>query len=588
MAWRTEKNNINGQTEIVIDGFEQGIADSAYEGIEDMRNINIFSSPKQGSVTFANAAVTLPPSGYIGVAFNASASGDFINTSSTSGFYQGMAVLVVSVSGSAGLTAGTTYYAGDVTASSFKLYNNLGMTSVRDITSNITGTFTVQTFGTPTDSYTLTRESSTGNGVFFFTSDGLVWYISPNSSATVPINTLQFLGNTSHSTAGDETSRGITLFNNYLFVFQRQAIDYIALSNITGTSNPSSSWVYAWQLTTTATEGHRALAATDNALYFCNHTNVGSVLVNSGSTFDPANSATYTYNASALALPFFDRSVCLAQLGVNLLVGGASNFIYPWDRVSPTFNYPLIVAEPYVSCLVSANSNAYVFAGKRGRIYITNGANIELFKKFPDSLSGTVDPYYTWGWGLYWKNKLYFTLSAKDNSSTTISNFAGLWCIDLNTNALTMSNSMSYGTYAGTIATIVSMGRQFPTGDGIFSGWLNSTGGIDYTSANPYTNYEPYIDTDIIPVGTFLTKNTFNNIEFKLGKPLVSGEKVKLSYRKNLTDSFTQIGETTTAGLLSDLYTMNFQGIQWLQIRANTSSTATTPSYVPIREIRIR
>ncbi len=596
MAWNIEKNQITGQMELVINGFEKGIADSPYEGIADMRNVNITTSPKEAAVNFKTTGVTLPPTGFTAVAFSSdSATGKF-TVADTTGFYTGMALTIVTVSGAGSGTAGTTYYVGDITATTFKLYEYMDVGIGLSVTNSRTGTFTVPTFGTPSDSVSApsnTFDSSTGLNykfTFLLTTDGYAWRLtalpSTSTGGTVAKNSLQFLGNLLHSTATNR-ALGIAVWHQYLFVFMDTKIDYIAITNITN-GNPASNWHYAWQTTTSSIEGHRAISATDDALYFCNNSGIGSLLLVAGATFDPTDSATYTYNGTALALPAYDKATCLAQLGQNLLIGGIQNAIYPWNRVDTSFDYPLIVAENYIACIVSTNSNAFIFAGRRGIIYITNGANIDVFKKFPDSISNTIEPYYTWGWAIYLKNQLYFSLSVTDNSSTTISNYAGIWAIDLTTEVLRMSNSLSYGTYAGTVPVLVPMGHIFPTGDGIYAGWLNSTGGVDYTAATPYTNYEATIDSDLIPVGTFLNLATFTNIEFKLGKPLVSGEQVKLSWRSNLTDSFTEIGSTTTVGALSDKYDMNFEKVQWLQIRASYNSTDTTPSYTLLREIRIR
>ena len=41
MAYRVEKNQETGRPEIIIDGWENGIAPSPYEGITSMRNLNI-------------------------------------------------------------------------------------------------------------------------------------------------------------------------------------------------------------------------------------------------------------------------------------------------------------------------------------------------------------------------------------------------------------------------------------------------------------------------------------------------------------------------------------------------------------------
>lgn len=593
MSWNIETNPVTQRPEVVIRGFENGIADSPYTGIADMRNINVSTATKQANVAFANAAITLPPTGYTTIDYTAAVT-DIFTTASTAGFYNGMALTIVTVSGAGGVTAGMTYYVGNITSTTFKLYYAPDAQALVDITLAINGTFTVPTFGTPADSVSSPSTTYDSNGnvhkeTFIMTTNGYVWKLSFEeiiaTGGTVPINTLSFLGNLLHSTAGSPNT-GIAVFNDYLLVFMRDKIDYLKLTLITGTDNPSSNWHYAWKTTTQVQAGHRAISATDNALYFCNGPFIGS-LIEIG-TFDPTNAATYTYNTAALALPTFDQATCLAQLGTSLLVGGTLNYIYPWDRISTSFSYPIVLAENFVKCIVSTNSSAYVFAGTRGFIYITNGANVEVYKKFPDHLSSTVDPYYNWGWAIYLKNNLYFTLSASNNSQTTISNFAGIWALDLTTKQFRLSNSLSYGTYSGTVPVLVPMGTIKPTGDGIYSGWLNGTGGLDYTSGSPYTNYEARIDSDIIPVGTFLNKTSFTNLEYKLAKPLVSGEKVKLSQRSNLNDSFVEIGNTTTAGGVSDYYLTNFENMEWIQIRAELSSTATTPSYVPLLEIRIR
>jgi hypothetical protein len=600
MAYRIEKNQNSGQPEIVIDGFEQGIADSSYEGIADIRNINIVTAPKQANVMFANTAVTLPPSGYTGVAFSSDSGTDVFTVASTTGFYNGMALTIVTVSGAGSGTAGQTYYVGNITPTTFKLYDDLLLTTVLDVTDNRTGTFTVYTFGTPVDSasdydyngpaISPASLNASPSNTFVLTSEGYVWFLRPiantGTGGIVAMHTLQFLGNLTHSTSAG--TPGIAVWNGYLFAFMSSKIDYLSINYII-TGRPSSGWVMGWQDTTGIFLGHRAIPATDDALYFCNNTTVGSILVNAGSSFNPANAGTYTYNTSALKLPAYDKAVCLAQLGTNLLVGGVKNFVYPWDRVSTSYTYPLILPENYVKCIVSTNSNAYIFAGYKGRIYITNGANIEEYKELPGSLSGTVEPYYTWRWGLYWRNQLYFTFTATTNSGTAIDTFNGLWAIDLESKSFRFTNMLSTGTYAGSIPTIIPMGQPKPTGDGIYSCWVSgATTGIDYTSGTPYTDYQAYIDTDIIPVGTYLTKTTFSNIEYKLAKPLVSGEGVKLYQRSNLTDSFVEIGEDTTVGNISYPFTMNFENVQWLQIRAMLKSTATTPSYVPLLELRIR
>lgn len=113
MSYQYQKNGITGKSEIIINGFEKGIADSPYQGIADIRNFNITTSPNQANVEFATSAVTLPPTGFTGTAFTANSGTDILTTASTTGFYNGMALTIVTTSGAGGLTNGRTYYVGD-------------------------------------------------------------------------------------------------------------------------------------------------------------------------------------------------------------------------------------------------------------------------------------------------------------------------------------------------------------------------------------------------------------------------------------------------------------------------------------------
>lgn len=598
MAWKIQKNIQDGSPEIAISGWEEGIAPSPYVGLADIRNANILTQEKQTVVGWANTAITAPPTGYSGTAFTAAAS-DIFTVASTSGFYNGMALTIDTVSvPTAGATAGQTYYVGSISGNTFKLYRQPSMSNVQNITQSITGTFTVQTFGSPIDqcngaSTTFNANSSQNYKLaFMICTDGTVWYITNNSNSslggTIAENTLQFLGNTSHSTVGSPNT-GISVFNGYLMCFFDTAIDYLPISTLDGGVNPSGAWVYNWKTITSSLVGHRAYWATDNALYFCNNQFIGGLLKVENETFDPTDSDTYTYNTEALKLPGFDYATCIAELGTSLLIGGVQNFVYPWNRISKSYNYPLILPEYATRCIVTSNSTAYIFAGQRGNVYMTNGSNIDLFKKFPDYLSGVVDPYYTWTWAIYWKNQIYFSITARTNSNVSVDTFSGLWALDLTTGALRFSNTLSHGLVTGSVPVILPMGNIRPTGDGLYTGWVNgATGGLDYTSGSPYTNYETQIDSDLIPIGTFLNPNTLSNLEFKLARPMVSGEGIKISWRGNQTDAFTLVGENTTVGTLSAIFTSNFQNTQWLQLRINMKSTASSPSYVPLSEILIR
>lgn len=604
--------------DIVISGFEEGIADSPYLGIGDIRNVNLLSRPGEAAVNYKTQAMTVPPT-VNAAAFTATDSSNTISwTPGGITLYKGLAI-VLNTNSATGLSTNKVYYVGNISGSTFQLftssYNAASNVSPVNITSDGSGTFSTYQLAKPmhscVDKGQVTASSSGGVPSitsFIVDSKNQVWLLaSYNGADPYTPGTLIYLGNKDSTIGTGDNS--ICVWANYLFLFRPGAID---IWNMDPQEDPATAWSYSWaglSLNPGSGRSLRSLAAQDNALYVCNGAAIASVLENPNETFDPTDSTTYTANSTALALPTGERATCLAELGTNLLIGGSGSFVYPWDRVSTSYSYPLVVPERYIQLIVGTNSNAFIFAGNRGNIYITNGANIDLFKKIPDYISGETQPYYlTGGVGLtnattasgqtqrgdalYWRNQIYFSVLGFPNGSTTaLTTLAGVWAIDITTGALRFCNKPSYNTYAGTVSVIVpDMGSFRTGGEGLFFGWIDGDGniGVDNSINTPYTNYETYIETDIIPVGTYLDSFTPSQLEWKSSKPLVSGESVKIYYRTNLTESYTLIGTSSTVGALSDVYQTNFQKAQWIQLKVEYNSTASTPSFVPLYELRIR
>lgn len=583
---------------LVIEGWENGVSDNPYAGISDMRNVNIISIPGEASVNFATSKISSPV--ITGASVTSSDTGaDTITFTGASGLESYMAITFSVVTGITGVSTNTIYWVGSVTATTCQLFTDYQRASLVNITGNGTGTFSAITINVPKH---FTRDSS---GAYWVVDQlGQVW---SNTFVTGTNSYWTFTGNkvpTSSATQGN----GLVYYQasdgtGYIFLFHNSSIDY------TPSANGTIAWVYGWKWNTdgsaygyagtpTATlksslgsnNSHEAILSPDNRVYFVDANYVGRFYETAPATpFVPSNTATYTYDQNAI-LPFNDIGNCITYLGTNVLIGGQRNVVYPWDRFTINkYNYPILIAENNISKMITVNTNTYIFAGNRGRIYVTNGSNAELYKKIPDHISGTVEPYFTWGGATYNKNQLYFSFSSTNNAGTALTTYGGVWAIDTDTNALRISNKLSYATYAGLATALTNITGSNPSGTGLFIGWNSgaSTYGIDGGSSAPYTGSQASIDSDLIPIGTFQKPRQFERIEYKLTKPMVSGESVSVYYRTDFSQSYTLIFTDSTTGNFSSSQAINFGNAQWIQFQIVLNSTASTPSYTRLKEIRL-
>lgn len=596
-----------GTNDIVISGFEQGIAQDPYEGISDIRNINLISIPKEASVNFSTLKNS--PEVASGTVVSANAGADTVLLTGFSTLANLQAVIFSGGSLPTGIVAGTTYWVQDAGGGNYSLYTTWAATVTLDITATGTGTWATVDMGTP--QFFNHYKNGYTDGYFMNDSNGYIWTnIAPGNAGL-----WRFFAGIGGSGNGlvsyFPSTTGIT-GTGYLFAFKAYEIWYFTITKTTGayTVTPNQGWNPATGTTgnsnylkcydTLNGATHESLVGPDNKVYYCDSNWIGRFYQKDPNTaFNPATPATYVFDQTAV-LPFNDIAQCLSFLGNTLLIGGINNIIYPWDTFSQLSSYPILLAESNIQKMVTVNTNTYALVGNRGRIYYTNGSQATLFKKIPDHISGTVEPYFTWGGLTSNKNQIYFSASVTDNAGVAINQYGGVWAIDVDTKAIRLANKLSYGTYAGYANCIIPNFSTSPAGAGLYIGWNSgaSTYGIDKTISTPYTGGEATIDSDLIPIGTVLKPTTSGRVEFKLAVPIVSGETVKLQYRKAFSDSFTDISTSTLFnfsgiatkdwnGFAGVYQNVNFENSQWIQIRAVLTSTATSPSYVRLTQIRL-
>lgn len=532
MAYRFEKEE-NGKYAIIIDGWSDGIAPDPYKGINRLSTVNL-EVPNEVSVGYP-----LTPS----------------------------------------VTSGGGSVLGNPIAKSVRYF--------------------------PTY---ITQGTSTGavQSYAILDANGRVW------ESTTITGTFTFLSS-SNSTSGSTANDGVAYWLGYLFKFRGSNLDYWN----------GSTWSTGWKTSgdnISSGVKHFCYVATNNQLYFTNGNFIGRIFAPDATIFDPTNTSTYNFNAQILELNINDSALSMCEIGggstpqSTLLIGGSQNAIYPWDKISTSFQLPIYVADNYIKNLVSANQNAFIFPGNtagRGRIYITNGSQADLYFKIPDYLFGEQDPYYVWGDAMFHRNNLIFGFSPMHNSGSgdifVQFNSEQLWALSLESKNITggytqggmrsITTLFSNGVNATNATVLIGATNPSTSGFSYIAATADSASnwGIGYSgttsgfSINSFSSISPSnIVTDLMPVGTFLQKTTFAQIEYKLRTPLKSGESITIAtvvdgvQGNNLTFS-----PTVTTGAFSGTSPIDFTGAQWLQLYIRMIGNNAS-SGVRLKEIRIR
>lgn len=317
---------------------------------------------------------------------------------------------------------------------------------------------------------------------------------------------------------------------------------------------------------------------------------------------------TIVRTAQRLNLPSSEIAQYMTEVGNNVIIGCKSNVIYPWNQIGVLPNDLIPLPEANVQDMVTVNNMAYIFAGNKGNIYVTNGNTASAVVSVPDycaGIAGTplsyIEPYFTFGDAMYLRGRIYFSIS--DQRADKAGNCGGIWSFVPTQNmfvgqdvglSLRLENQSSYGTYNGVSNVLIANQNQNAISPQYWNGWqsdllTNITYGIDGTGTFPVGITT--IETDLISTGTTLDKKTFSQIEYKLSSPLAVGESITINYRQNSTDTWVSCGsaivESTTA--LSGYFPVNFEKGQWLQLQiVMTPLTSTSSSFCRLTQIIIR
>jgi hypothetical protein len=506
---------------LIIKDFQQGVADSPHVGFADMRGIDV--SSEKGVTKLNTQLNSLIPAPFT-TTFTANSITDTITLANTSFNYRMGFMLTTTGTLPGGLFANTVYTLVP-SGSSYKVSPYLGKTI--DITSVGTGTHTITL--APPPYIVSSSDAYTDTGIYHhYALDyyGYLWDITPQE--------MQFVATIQN--------RAIVVWKYYIFGLGALNVDPsggdITLYGKIGGAMNSTQLINYWG---TFLVPSFPLVATDDTIYFVNFINnryyIGYIREAAGKTFDPLDATTYVINGQALDLPIGARVTGLVEYGANLMISTTENKIYSWDRVSPSFNSPIITSEPNIRSMVVLNNVLYFSAGNKMKIYATIGSSTKFIRALPDrfsTLSGNENGYNYIRKIITHQGKLLFL---------AISDVAyGVWSLDVETGVLVMETvlNQSYASRHGT-AYIASRNNT----DYYFSSNLiNATtlgNSVAWHSLSYPTSYTAYLETPFYEVGQYNNLRTFQQLEIKLAKPLIAGEGVRVDSRTNLTDSFQTI-----------------------------------------------
>jgi len=421
--------------------------------------------------------------------------------------------------------------------------------------------------------------------VYKSTDSGVTWAVLSGTSAT------------------NAHGNGLAIWNNYLFVARDTLLDVCGDGTATGIT--SGNWSLGWKTIDSDVLWHPMIVSkNDDKLYGGAGRFVFSV--EELTTFAPGTGASYTYTQQALDLPKNYRIKSTEELGNNLMIGtwqGTNIYdiriadIFPWDRSSPSFSQPIIMAEYGVHAMKNVGNSLIVLAGISGTVYRCDGASAYIIGQLPQDLSGSKYLEYYPSSITSYKEKLFFGVG--QGGSTAIPGM-GVYSLQQTGRGNVLSLEHTVSTLSDGTTNPLKPSAILPvTRDTLLVAWRdNATYGIDTTNSASYaygTDYSGFFVTPMYQVGSTLQQYKFKEIEWCLARPLRTGEGIKLEYRLDLTATFTEIvthafADTNVGAILSkNIITEipnDIKVAEQIQLRISLLGTATTTpelKYIKIR-----
>jgi len=268
--------------------------------------------------------------------------------------------------------------------------------------------------------------------------------------------------------------------------------------------------------------------------------------------------------------------------------------LFPWDRVSASFNYPTILNEGVVAAMYSKENLAYFLNGPRGRFMVTNRSVVEAQNEFrnitfttPESGISQKD-----GTVAVINDTFYIGVSNSEESSNKL---YPVGVYKMRNSAYTRC-TISPGVDGEEGKVLIHFIEPFEYNK-LLVGWETEsyTSGTDYgidefgKDGYRYAGYSAKMESPFYSLGTPKDQAGTFNVQASLAKPLATGQGVRISYRDELSEDWTELATFDYATYGSE---MNFETqsgiidavkVQFRIELTTGSNSTTTPELIDVR-----
>lgn len=411
--------------------------------------------------------------------------------------------------------------------------------------------------------------------------------------------------------AGLNNAWDMVIYKNYVLLRHGTALSFY------GPLNNAPQFFSAVENGFTDLYNGKLIVGQDDFVYSGNGNYVAKIEVTVSGT--PGVVPTIVSTLSALDLPDGQFVTTLCEYGKNIMVGtqGGGSYgergnyenarIYPWNRQAGTLgnpglaDLPIVFSENGVNAMLQHANKLYVQAGTQGNVYVTDSTNYEHISSLPYAQSGITSN------SQVFANAMAITPFGNllVGLSTYGDGYARAGIYEVNIKDVDPKNpvyAVSYrtiSTLSTGLSTVLKIGfvRQ-SNFQALSSGWSNgNTFGVDTSDFRMYASYGGIVETEMIKVGSSKSKKTFAHIEWCLAEPLVAGQNIRISYRKNNKSAYTLMktwGFSAGTGIKALGAALSFEDVgaiadcEYVQLKIELDQDITVPYGSNIYLISVR